>query len=44
MVREVTSRTVHGLADAGAIRLQGRAVTILRRDLLAGIAAARDES
>ena len=33
-VREVVSRTLHTLHDTGAIDLQGRSVTILRRDLL----------
>jgi CRP/FNR family transcriptional regulator len=33
-VREVVSRTLHALEDAGAIRLRGRAVTLLDRDLL----------
>jgi CRP-like cAMP-binding protein len=37
-VREVVSRTLHGLADAGAIRLRGRTVTILCRDVLCRIA------
>ena len=33
-VREVVSRSLHTLHDIGAIDLQGRTVTILRRDLL----------
>lgn len=33
-VREVVSRTLHGLEDAGAIRLHGRTVTVLDADLL----------
>ncbi len=41
-VREVVSRTLHALCDAGAIRLRGRHVTVCDPALLARIAA-RDE-
>ena len=37
-VREVVSRTLHGLGDVGAVRLHGRTVTVLDPELLTEIA------
>lgn len=41
-VREVISRSLHALEDEGAIRIQGRVVTLLDREGLGRIATERD--
>ncbi len=37
-VREVVSRTLHGLEDVGAIRIVGRTITLVNREILRQIA------
>ncbi len=41
-VREVISRTLHSLEDAGAITRRGRSITILNRSVLRRMAGYED--